>query len=109
MTGNATTGGGGDLQGTLREAMEAGVAMGAQYLQVYGDDVANPATPKISRRSPLSFFHRQTTHRPQPHSKETTSSLRKTELVQEGQLPLSVTELPATGIMRVIVMQVPAG
>ena len=46
MTGNATTGGGGDLQGTLREAMEAGVAMGAQYLQVYGDDVANPAYAK---------------------------------------------------------------
>ncbi|MEO5717500.1 MAG: hypothetical protein ABIR29_02890, partial [Chthoniobacterales bacterium] len=42
MTGNATSGGGGDLRGTLRQAMEAGVAMGAQYLQVYGDDVANP-------------------------------------------------------------------
>ncbi len=42
MTGNATTGGGGDLRGTLRQAMDAGVAMGAQYLQVYGDDVANP-------------------------------------------------------------------
>lgn len=42
MTGNATTGTGGNLQGTLREAMEAGVAMGAHYLQVFGEDTANP-------------------------------------------------------------------
>ena len=87
MTGNATTGGGGDLRGTLRQAMEAGVAMGAQYLQVYGDDIANPATPTISTRSPPNFFHRQTHTDPNSHSEETTSSLRKTELVQEGQTP----------------------
>lgn len=51
MTGNETSGGGGDLCGQggghsppcLRLAMEAGVNLGAQYLQVFGDDVANPA------------------------------------------------------------------
>ena len=42
MTGGATSGGGGDLQGTLREAMEAGVALGAQYLEVFGSDCDNP-------------------------------------------------------------------
>ena len=35
----STGGGGAPLGGTLREAMEAGVALKAQYLQVYGSDI----------------------------------------------------------------------
>ncbi|MEO7725065.1 MAG: dockerin type I domain-containing protein [Chthoniobacterales bacterium] len=49
MTGSATTGGGGDLCGSsgtpppcLRAAMDNGVSLGAQYLQVFGSDTSNP-------------------------------------------------------------------
>ena len=35
----STGGGGAPLHGTLRQAMEAGVALGAQYLMVYGSDI----------------------------------------------------------------------
>lgn len=50
MTGSETTGGGGNLCGNggptppcLRAAMEAGVKLGDQYQQVFGEDVANSA------------------------------------------------------------------
>ncbi len=50
MTGSATTGGGGNLCGgsglpppCLRAAMDNGVSLGAQYLQVFGSDITNPA------------------------------------------------------------------
>lgn len=49
MTGSATTGGGGNLCGgsgspppCLRAAMDNGVSLGAQYLQVFGSDISNP-------------------------------------------------------------------
>lgn len=41
MTGSATTGGGGDLGGTLEECLNAGVAAGAQVIQVYSSDCNN--------------------------------------------------------------------
>lgn len=38
----SVAGGGGGLDGTLREAMDCGVALGAQYLQIYASDCDDP-------------------------------------------------------------------